>query len=270
MRISIRHETTYRLEEAARRSMQYLRLTPRHERNQRTLHWVIKGPDQLTRWRDGFGNDAHFATTKDDHALLTIYVEGEVETKETNGILSLDDGLPPNMFLKPTRLIKRSEMLDAFSEQFTNIIDKQGELSALHLIMKELHDKVKYKAGVSTVATPANEAFEKKQGVCQDFAHLFIAICHYHQIPARYVSGYLTEGAGVAASHAWAEAYVPDLGWVSFDGANCQCATEQYVRLAVGYDYTNAAPIIGVRSGGEGEKMEVNVSVSVSQSQTQG
>lgn len=266
MRIKIRHETHYVLEQAARRAMQYLRLTPRNDRNQRVGQWSITGPEKLTKWCDGFGNIVHFAAEHTDHHDLKIVVEGEVETKETNGVLPLDDGLPPGMFMRPTHLIKCDESLGAFSDALKGVIEKEGELAFLHALMGALAEEVTYEPGQSTVTCSAAEVFERKKGVCQDFAHLFIAGCHRQNIPTRYVSGYITDGAGDPASHAWAESYVSDLGWVSFDPSNRQCATESYVRLAVAYDYATAAPIIGVRTGGQGEQMNVNVQVDQIQS----
>ncbi|NVJ91024.1 MAG: transglutaminase family protein [Methylocystaceae bacterium] len=267
MRIQIRHETHFVLEKAARRALQYLRLTPRNDSNQRVGNWTITGPEQLTRWIDGFGNIVYFAAENTDHDDLKIIVEGEVETKETNGVLPLDDGLPPGMFVRPTALTKSSKELDKFADQFASSLQKEGELSFLHTVMNELAQEVEYASGESTVTCSAAEVFDHKKGVCQDFAHLFIAICHHHNVPSRYVSGYITGGAGEPASHAWAESYVQGLGWVSFDPANLQCATESYVRLAIGYDYATAAPIVGVRTGGQGEKMSVTVQV-LSQSQS--
>ncbi|MDV7341523.1 transglutaminase family protein [Terasakiella sp. A23] len=266
MRIKIRHETHYVLETAARRAMQYLRLTPRNDRNQRVGNWSITGPEQLTPWMDGFGNTVHFAAEHTDHHDLKIVVEGEVETKETNGILPLDDGLPPGMFLRETPLIKCDDELARFVDQYASIRDKDGDIGFLHAYMGALADEIAYQSGESTVNCSAAEVFERKKGVCQDFAHLFIAGCHHLNIPSRYVSGYITDGAGEPASHAWAESYVSDLGWISFDPSNKQSATESYVRLAVAYDYASAAPIIGVRTGGQGEQMNVNVQVDQLQS----
>ncbi len=262
MRIKIRHETHYMLETAARRAMQYLRLTPRNDRNQRVGQWTISGPEQLTAWSDGFGNIVHFAAEHTDHHDLKILVEGEVETKETSGVLPLDDGLPPGMFMRATPLIKCDDNIAAFADQYGDLRKTEGEIAFLHALMNGLADEVAYESGQSTVFCTAAEVFARKKGVCQDFAHLFISCCHHHNIPTRYISGYITDGAGEPASHAWAESYVSNLGWVSFDPSNRQCASESYVRLAVAYDYSTAAPIIGVRTGGQGEIMNVDVQVN--------
>ena len=98
---------------------------------------------------------------------------------------------------------------------------------------------------------------------------MFIACCRMLNVPARYVSGYLYDGEqseAYVAGHAWAAAWVADLGWVSFDVSNSKSATENYVSVAVGLDYETAAPIRGVRSGGQGnEDLDVAVNVSAVQ-----
>ena len=106
--------------------------------------------------------------------------------------------------------------------------------------------------------------------MCQDHAHIFIACARVLGLPARYVSGYILAGQGNdshVASHAWAEVYVERLGWVSFDPTNRQSATEEYVRLAIGFDYPSAAPIRGSRYGGGIEEMTVRVEIGQSQEQ---
>jgi transglutaminase-like putative cysteine protease len=109
---------------------------------------------------------------------------------------------------------------------------------------------VKYK-DATHVATTAAEAFDKKSGVCQDFAHLFIACARELSIPARYVSGYFLRSDGEGhqpASHAWAEAHVDDLGWVGFDPAHGLSPDDAYVRVAAALDYLGAAPVRGARA----------------------
>jgi transglutaminase-like putative cysteine protease len=131
---------------------------------------------------------------------------------------------------------------------------------------------VDYRPGTSDTETTAEQALEKKSGVCQDHAHIFIAAARALNIPARYVSGYLMmEGKNEqAATHAWAEAHVPSLGWVGFDPANDVCPDERYVRIATGLCYRDAAPVSGMRVGGPGESLTVKVTVaSQGQSQSQ-
>ena len=115
-----------------------------------------------------------------------------------------------------------------------------------------------------TPATTAAEAFALRRGVCQDLTHIFIAAARSLAFPARYVGGYFHRADGVThqeAGHAWAEAFVPDLGWVAFDPTNGICATDAHVRVAVGLDYLGAAPVRGTRYGGSGETLAVTVHV---------
>ena len=261
MKIHVRHETHYTLESPASRAVQYLRLTPRSDRCQRLIRWSVRGPASLRPWTDGYGNHAHIASEPADHKSLTILVDGVVETWDTTGILPLDDGLPPLMFLRETHLTRKSEELTALKEEILPLFREEGALPALHRLMAIIFERIIHEPGTSSIESTAAEVLVKGRGVCQDHAHVFIAVCRMMNIAARYVSGYLAVGTGALASHAWAEAYVPDLGWVSFDPTNRQCATDSYVRLAVGVDYASASPVVGVRSGGSGEDMAVDVEV---------
>lgn len=122
------------------------------------------------------------------------------------------------------------------------------------------------------MATTAGEAFALKRGACQDFTHIFLAMVRHLGIPARYVSGYFCRADGVTeqdAGHAWAEAHVPDLGWVAFDPTNGISTTDQHLRVAVGLDYLSAAPVRGAQSGGSGEALSVRILVDQAMSQMQ-
>src|ERR1051326_4848730 len=114
-------------------------------------------------------------------------------------------------------------------------------------------------------ATTAAEAFALKRGVCQDLTHIFLAGARSIRLPARYSGGYFHRNDGIIdqeAGHAWAEAFVPALGWVAFDPTNGISATDAHVRVAVGLDYLGAAPVRGTRFGGGGEALDVAVRVS--------
>ena len=121
--------------------------------------------------------------------------------------------------------------------------------------------------------TTAAEALSGGEGVCQDHTHALIAVAHAANIPARYVTGYLqadADGTQHGASHAWAELFVPELGWVGFDAANRCCPDERYIRLGSGYDAQDAAPIRGVVQGSTPEEhLEVEVVVANGQQQQQ-
>jgi transglutaminase-like putative cysteine protease len=261
MRLRIRHETNYRLSHPARRTVQYLRLTPRQDRCQRVLSWSVSGPPSLIAWTDGFGNRAHVASELEAHDSVDILVEGEVETNDTWGVLPLDDGLPPPMFLRPTPLTEVNESIRALVLPFAARLSDDGVVPTLHRLTAAIADAVLYTPGITDVTSTAAHALAMGNGVCQDHAHLFIAACRVLGLPSRYVSGYLHSERSEMAGHAWAEAYVGGLGWVSFDPANRQSATDAYVRLAVGFDYAGAAPVVGCRTGGGGEALSVQLAV---------
>ncbi|WP_019645983.1 transglutaminase family protein [Novispirillum itersonii] len=268
MRLHIRHETRYRLDHPARRSVQYLRLTPRLDRCQQVLRWTITGPETIAPWTDGFGNRVHVASEGEAHDELLFTVDGEIETMDTCGILPLDDGLPPMMFLRDTPRTRADDAVIALAGEAAGSAEKPpviapgDEVPTLHRLMGLVADRVTYRAGHTDVGTTAAEVLQHGFGVCQDHAHLFIACSRALGIPARYVSGYLWSDHTEMASHAWAESWVKGLGWVSFDPANRQSATDAYVRLAVGFDYADACPVTGVRAGGGDEALDVSVTIA--------
>jgi transglutaminase-like putative cysteine protease len=122
-----------------------------------------------------------------------------------------------------------------------------------------------YIKGVTTVETTLDEVWKLKAGVCQDFAHILMVMLRLLKIPARYVSGYICTHSsamrGEGATHAWAEAYIPDYGWLGIDPTNNCVANETHVRLAVGRSFPDCSPVKGVYKGSSGHKLEVSVSV---------
>jgi transglutaminase-like putative cysteine protease len=265
MRLNILHETHYRFAEPALHSIQYLRLTPRRDPCQHVVAWRLATPGNLREWTDGFGNMAHVSVQDGRHDELPVLVSGEVQTIDTAGVVPPDDGLPPIMFLRQTRYTRAEPGIRELAQPFRARIADEGLIAVLHMLMLALHERIAYRPGYTDTESTAAEALAQGFGVCQDHAHVFIACCRTLDIPARYVSGYLfdersTEGS--VATHAWAEAFVDELGWVSFDAANGVSATPAYVRLAVALDYDGAAPIRGVRRGGGLEEMSVRVRVA--------
>ena len=130
--------------------------------------------------------------------------------------------------------------------------------------MTQINEHMTFDEDPTTSGTSAVEAFALKRGVCQDYAHVFIACARSGGVPARFVSGHFLRSDGKSsqeAGHAWAEAYVPDLGWIGFDAANCICTTDAHARVAIGLDYLGAAPVRGTRYGGGMETLTVAVKV---------
>lgn len=112
-----------------------------------------------------------------------------------------------------------------------------------------VYKKIFFKVGVTHVGTLLEEIVEERHGVCQDFTHLFCAIARTNGIPSRYVSGYLHQGDGFfgdSQMHAWAEVYIPNVGWVGFDPTNDMLANHNHIKVAHGKDYNDCAPLKGV------------------------
>jgi transglutaminase-like putative cysteine protease len=119
-----------------------------------------------------------------------------------------------------------------------------------------------FDADVTHSHTDAIHAFNLLAGVCQDYSHIFLAAARSLGIPARYISGHLLRADGLVvqpAGHAWVEALIPDLGWVGFDPTNGASTGASYLRVAVGLDYLDAAPVRGARRGGGAETLLVSV-----------
>lgn len=266
MRIQISHETVYRYEEPARGVIQTLRLTPRNHDGQYVENWRIDVSEncQLDQHEDAFGNITHVFSAEGPFSELHVLVEGEVDTQDTNGVvIGTIERFPPSLYLRETPLTGIDPAIAAFAD----ISRKAGDdpLKVLHDLLGRLHDEMTYDEASTEAATTAAEAFALKRGLCQDLTHIFIAASRSLAIPARYIGGHFQRADGVTdqeAGHAWAEAFVPKLGWVAFDTANCICATDAHVRVAVGLDYLGAAPVRGTRYGGGSENLDVSVRVS--------
>lgn len=262
MRISVRHRTVYGYSEPARHSVQYFRVTPRDSAQQRVLQWGVAAPGPLAPWTDHFGNLCHTLTIAGPVSDIAIEAAGAVETIETGGVLPFDaQELPLDVYARTTGYTASDDRLRDFAEGYRAALDRD-RVSGLHDLMLGVAGAVRYDEAASHVHTTAAEALAEGAGVCQDHSHVFIAACRHLGFAARYVSGYLRT-AGVeehhAASHGWAEAAVPDLGWVSLDPANGRSATASYLRVAVGFDYADAAPVRGIRRGGGDETMAVEI-----------
>lgn len=269
MRLNITHKTTYRYEDPPIFSAQVIRLTPRTNISQHLVRWRIEPSAGLSGWIDAFGNVCHTLVLDEPRDRIDIIASGEVVTSDISGILPRDEGeLPAEVFLRPTVQTKLDAGLREFAGSFADRVSK-NPVDGLHQMMGEIRNRVDYHTGRTDALATAIEAFSTGRGVCQDHAHIFIGCARSLGVPARYVSGYLYDGEhseAYVAGHAWAAAWVADLGWVSFDVSNCVSATENYVSVAVGLDYETAAPIRGVRSGGVGdEALDVAVSVSAAQ-----
>jgi transglutaminase-like putative cysteine protease len=258
MRYRIEHRTSYHYARPAALTRQLLRLTPRPDAHQRLLHWHLRVPGALDALADAYGNAGHLHVIDGEHRSIRIDAVGEVEIDPLrDGRLEEVGELPPAVFLATTPL--------------TDVDERLGELVRRHLRGRSsahlfefalaVRAAINYRPGTTNVRTSAVDALALGQGVCQDHAHAFIAGCRAAGIPARYVSGYYHRAgqAREASSHAWADAWDEDDGWVSIDITHECFAGQSLCRLAVGRDYESASPVRGVRVGGGAEAMEATV-----------
>lgn len=281
MHVRIEHETHYTYDGPIRALIQILRMTPRGHEGQHVRRWRIEPSidGHLRQDEDELGNIVHHFSAEGGAQSLTLRVFGDVETVDTAGsVRGAITRAPDLFFLRETDLSETDEPLQVFAREAAD--PREGdELGMLHRLMNGINETLSFDTEPTHVLTTARESFAMRTGVCQDLTHIFIGCARYLGIPARYVSGYFVRIDGVVdqeASHAWAEAKVPGLGWVGFDPANGICITDAHVRVATGLDYLGAAPIRGSRWGGGGESMAVNLLVknadgeSQSQRQNQG
>ena len=275
MRIRISHATTYRYDAAPTGVIQMLRLTPRNHDGQYVVNWRVDLSEDclLHQHEDAFGNISHSFTAEGPFRELSVAVEGEVDTQETQSVVSgAIERFPPHLFLRETALTQPDAAIIDFADS-ARADAGHDQLALLHGLMTALNREMKFDTDPTHSATTAAEAFAGRRGVCQDLTHIFIAAARQLGIPARYVGGHFYRVDGVTvqdAGHAWAEAYVEHLGWVGFDPTNGISITEAHVRVAIGLDYLGAAPVRGTRYGGGGETLKVAVHVDQARQQTQG
>ncbi len=269
MQLRVRHATAHTYEAPSSGLAQLLRMTPRADAGQRLLRWSVRDERGLEppHYVDAFGNVVHLHTRRGRHRAVEIVAEGLVETSERCGIVGEDAApLPLALYRRPTALTEPSEAIAALAREARGSGDA---LDGLHRLLALVHARLPHRGGLTDADTSAAAAERMGAGVCQDRAHVFVAAARTLGHPARYVSGYLhiESDDPELASHAWAEVYVAALGWVGFDPSQAVCPSERYVRVGVGRDYADAAPVRGVRRGLPGERLAVHVQVRANAAQ---
>lgn len=266
MRLKLRHETHYDYAEPARGAIQILRLTPRNHASQFVRRWRVEidADCRLDRDEDAYGNITHTFSVEGPIEKMRIIVDGEVDIARDDGVVrgSLER-FPIPYWVSETNLTHASP---AIRDYALDLAGQEGgdPLAFLHRLMGHIHQNFTFIIGSTDAATTAEDAFARRTGVCQDFAQVFIAASRHAGIAARYVSGYFlrSDSDEQEAGHAWAEAFVPGVGWIGFDPANGVCTDQRHIRVATGRDSLEAAPIRGARLGGSGETLAVQVHVS--------
>ena len=170
----------------------------------------------------------------------------------------------PHHFLPPSPRLHPHPAFAAFARE--TMAPAMTALAAVQAIGARLHAEMRFDAEATTVETDPAEAFAARHGVCQDFSHILIGCLRTLGIPAGYVSGYLRtlpppgaeRLAGADAMHAWVRAWCGvEGGWVEYDPTNDLMVGTDHLRVAVGRDYDDAAPLHGVhRSAGAQQSLQ--------------
>ncbi|NKB55911.1 MAG: transglutaminase family protein [Alphaproteobacteria bacterium] len=277
---SIRHVKRFRYSAPVRESAMALYMQPRTEARQRLQAFQVQilPHAQLFAYSDYLGNAVYHFDVPGAHDTLTITAESAVEMADPE---PLPDALPAAAWdtlrdgaargdhwdmLHDSHYIRSSEMLSDF-ENSLNLHRDTDPLTGLKELNTALFSHFDYVPDATHVDSQITDALKDGKGVCQDFAHIMIALVRNKGIPCRYVSGYVyrtmdsDDRSIEGASHAWIEAYLPDLGWVGFDPTNNVIAAERHIRVAVGRDYADVPPTRGAFKGGAASELAVAVTV---------
>ena len=280
---SIRHSTKFRYSEPVRQSVMEVMMHPRSEGEQSVRQFEIETTPRSRVFvrRDFFGNIVHHFDIPSTHNHLSIVTESLVEVSAPRLLplsghesdwKDLDRAVLANDwwdFLHPSQFCHSTPALRAFAEEI-GWQRRDDPISLVQWLNKTIYETFAYQPQTTSVDSPIDEALQTRQGVCQDFTHIIIALLREIQIPARYVSGYLyhrkdTHDRSVAdATHAWCEVFLPGYNWVGLDPTNNLLATERHIRTAIGRDYHDVPPTRGnyIKTRGSG-KGEMKVAVHV-------
>lgn len=287
MKLKVQHLTRYAYTGFASQSHNHVCLQPRNTTLQTCISSQVRitpEPDNLQQTTDVYGNTSTRFSLSQPHQECSIDVTSLIETTDqlaalpasagrSDNLLKLktlqsNDSLMANDCLLPTLFIPLSTVLDAFIAEIP--VGEQPVLNYANQLMQHIYKTFEYEAGFSTLVTPLKEIYAARKGVCQDFAHLAIAVLRRQGIPARYVSGYLEtlpppgekKLQGADASHAWFSVFDATNGWYDFDPTNNKRPDKQYVTTAWGRDYADVTPIKGVVYGGGKHTLTVEVDVN--------
>lgn len=243
------YQTVVRFGTAVSNHAILLRCLPREEPFQHCLEQSLIVPPgfRLNRGTDAFGNIIVYGWMARPHQTLAYVSTGIVET----GAYQLpDEPTPAPLYLLPTPLTALSADL--------RVERQNNDIATAQALCAKIHDRLEYLPQSTSVNTPADEVLRLGHGVCQDYAHVFIAACRQMALPARYVCG-LMEGTGV--THAWAEVLAGGREWVAFDPTNNLRIDHGYIKLAHGRDAADCDVSRGLYTGATSELTTVSVQV---------
>jgi transglutaminase-like putative cysteine protease len=280
MAYSVRHITRFRYEPAVRESVMEVRLQPRTDMRQRCLSFSLDVSPRanIMVYRDFFGNAVHHFDIPGQHEVVEVAAQAIVEVLPPTPSLAtyacdweeLDERVAEGDYwemLLPSHFARPTELLEKLRAELK--LRRQGNpLELLQELNTELYESFEYAPNTTKVDSPIDDALQARRGVCQDFAHIMIALVRQLKIPCRYVSGYLyhedkvKDRSPAGATHAWVEAYLGEMGWVAFDPTNNLPGCERHIRVAVGRDYADVPPTRGVYKGEAASELSVLVSVA--------
>jgi transglutaminase-like putative cysteine protease len=283
MRLEITHETRYIYSDYVRESVMELWLQPLVLPLQRLAGFeIITEPRaKMSTYRDWLGNIVYHFDVPEKHTELVIRSRAMVETFPVLEALPerLDAGAwfhlrSPKIvgqyfdMLRPSTFVQTTDLLNVFMKERDLVTSPPDPLTGLRILNREIFEAFGYMPGSTNANSPIDDALQQRQGVCQDFAHIMLAIARNWGIPSRYVSGYVARKANDTqfrsvpdASHAWVECYLPEFGWVGFDPTNDMLADTHHVVVAYGRDYADVPPTRGVLKGEASSILEVDVHV---------
>jgi transglutaminase-like putative cysteine protease len=280
MYYSIRHMTRFRYSAPISQSVMELRMEPRSEKGQRCLNFqlALNPHARVMNYRDYLGNIVHHFDIPGQHRQLVIVAESTIEMKDAT---QLPESLPADAWdaidhltqgeydmLLPSKFTEPTPLLEALATEL-NAVRRDDPMTLLRELNAAIYHTFDYEPQSTEVDSPIDDALQARQGVCQDFAHIMLALLRRLGIPCRYVSGYLfhyqdkADRSAQDATHAWIEALLPDLGWVGFDPTNNLLCGDRHIRVAIGRDYSDVPPTQGVFKGEAESELSVGVRVAL-------
>ena len=285
MYYSIRHLTKFLYSNPVSESMMETRMHPRSDQNQRclTFHLSVSPRCRVFSYRDHLANQVHHFDIPGQHGQLVIVAESLVEVQPATPVpaalapetwAELDSLVQQGDYwemLLPSEFTAPTPSLESLAEEF-DVTRRDDPLTVLHQLNEQMFHHFEYVPKSTKVDSPIDLALLTHAGVCQDFAHIMIALVRSRlRIPCRYVSGYLFHGQSdhdrsvTSATHAWVEALLPELGWVGFDPTNHLIAADRHIRTAIGRDYSDVPPTHGIFRGHAASELTVAVRVTPSE-----
>jgi transglutaminase-like putative cysteine protease len=264
VKLQIVHTTRYRYSAPIAESVMEVRLRPMDGAGQRCLDFslALTSGIKAREYVDGYGNSVHYFNLVRPHAGLSIVSRSTVETGlEVDGDSGEDLVQDFLRFRSPADDTEGVRTM-AREHAVTDLSSPAATEAALEDLTATIARDFAYNRAVTNVYSSVEEVLALRAGVCQDFAHLFIAVARAMGVPARYVSGYIHDSGSrgaVAASHAWGEAWVPGKGWLGYDATRPVRTSQNHVRVAVGRDYSDAAPTRGIYVGSARGTMTISV-----------